>query len=148
MEQLFDVFNQIFGINKENILPIKIDDVSEKLNSGVVMPTGCEFKEESGSYVLVVKTCDGVDNRHVEVEYNDNNNTVRITTNYSQTDSNGNYGYHGYIEKVLPKDADPDTLVANVVNGLVTIIVDKLPLPDGSQPEKDTTSIKIKRLKN
>lgn len=148
MEQLFDVFNQIFGIEKERILPIDIEGVSEKFNQGVESPTGSEFEEEDGSYVLVIKTCEGVNNKHVSVEYDDNTNTVRVTTNYSRSSENGEFGYNNYVAKSLPQDADPDTLGASVVNGVVTVIVDKRPLPDVGKAPEDTTRIQIKRLKN
>lgn len=141
-----DLFGLIFDLIERN------NTTTEK-ETIVTVPTENYFKDEGESYVLKLKTCNVIDNRHVEVEYEDSTNSVTIKVRYAykkKVDPYSDYcatTFDWWLTKPLPKDADPDTLTANVGNGVVTVVVKKRTTLCNADKEH-TTPIKIKRLKS
>ncbi len=83
------------------------------------------FEEEGDSYVMVLNVPEGLTSSDVNVEYDDEANTVTVETNYER----GSVVYSMKATETLPSDADVDTMAATVVNGVFTLVVDKLPEP-------------------
>ena len=83
------------------------------------------FEEEGDSYVMVLNVPEGLTSSDVNVEYDDEANTVTVETNYER----GSVVYSMKATETLPADADVDTMAATVVNGVFTLVVDKLPEP-------------------
>lgn len=141
-----DLFSLIFDLIERN------NTTTEK-ETIVTVPTESYFKDEGESYVLKLKTCNVIDNRHVEVEYEDSTNSVTIKVRYSykkKVDPYSDYcatTFDWWLTKPLPKDAVPETLTAEVKNGVVTIAVKKR-TPLCIDGEEQSTTIKIKRLKS
>ena len=102
------------------------------------------FEEEGDSYVMVLNVPEGLTSSDVNVEYDDETNTVSIETEYKR----GNLSYGMSLTETLPEDADPDTLSATVTSGVFTLIVDKKPEPvEVVEPEAtvDPVIVTIKR---
>lgn len=83
------------------------------------------FEEEGNSYVMVLNVPEKLTSSDVNVEYDDETNTVTVETNYER----GSVVYSMKATETLPADADVDTMAATVVNGVFTLVVDKLPEP-------------------
>ena len=103
------------------------------------------FEEEGDSYVMVLNVPEGLTSSDVNVEYDDEANTVTVETNYER----GSVVYSMKAIETLPADADVDTMAATVVNGVFTLVVDKLPEPvEEETPEVapiDPVVVPIKR---
>lgn len=146
-EQFFnDLFEFIFNYIEKNKTPREVEN-------DLTVPMGSYFKCDGESYVLKARTCNLIDYRHVSVEYEDGNNCITIKVHYSFKNEVEVYNdythvdFDWYLTRPLPKDADPDTLTANVGNGVVTVVVKKRTTPCNDGKEH-TTPIKIKRLKS
>ena len=83
------------------------------------------FEEEGDSYVMVLNLPERLTSSDVNVEYDDEANTVTVETNYKR----GSIAYSMKATETLPADADVDTMAATVTNGVFTLIVNKLPEP-------------------
>ena len=102
------------------------------------------FEEEGDSYVMVLNVPEGLTSSDVNVEYDDEANTVTVETNYER----GSVVYSMKATETLPDDADVDTMAATVVNGVFTLVVDKLPETVQEVPEVtpiDPVVVPIKR---
>ena len=102
------------------------------------------FEEEGDSYVMVLNLPEGLKSSDVNVEYDDEANTVTVETNYER----GSVVYSMKATETLPADADVDTMAATVVNGVFTLVVDKLPETVQEVPEDapiDPVVVPIKR---
>lgn len=103
------------------------------------------FEEEGDSYVMVLNVPEGLTSSDVNVEYDDEANTVTVETNYER----GSVVYSMKATETLPDDADVDTMAATVINGVFTLVVDKLPEPvEEEKPEAtpiDPVVVPIKR---
>ena len=112
--------------------------------SNFVNNMDASFVDEGGTYVMVVNVPESLTSQDVNVEYDDETNTVSIETEYKR----GNLSYGMSLTERLPEDADPDTLSATVTSGVFTLIVDKKPEPvEIVEPEAtvDPVIVTIKR---
>lgn len=111
-------------------------DVMNNLNS--------TFVEEDGNYVYVLNVPNALTSADVNVEYDDETNSVSIEVSHKC----GNASYKMTSHETLPYDADPDTMSATVVNGVFTLIVEKRPEPETeiiNEPQVDPIKVAIKR---
>ena len=124
-----------------------LSEVRETLNGlkQAYTNTLSSFEEEGDSYVMVLNVPEGLTSSDVNVEYDDEANTVTVETNYER----GSVVYSMKAIETLPADADVDTMAATVVNGVFTLVVDKLPEPvEEETPEVapiDPVVVPIKR---
>ena len=124
-----------------------LSEVRETLNGlkQAYANTLSSFEEEGDSYVMVLNVPEGLTSSDVNVEYDDEANTVTVETNYER----GSVVYSMKAIETLPADADVDTMDATVVNGVFTLVVDKLPEPvEEETPEVapiDPVVVPIKR---
>lgn len=112
--------------------------------SNFVNNMDASFVDEGDTYVMVVNVPESLTSQDVNVEYDDDANTVSIETEYKR----GNLSYGMSLTETLPEDADPDTLSATVTSGVFTLIVDKKPeLVEVVEPEAtvDPVIVTIKR---
>ena len=123
-----------------------LSEVRETLNGlkQAYANTLSSFEEEGDSYVMVLNVPEGLTSSDVNVEYDDEANTVTVETNYER----GSVVYSMKATETLPDDADVDTMAATVVNGVFTLVVDKLPETVQEVPEAapiDPVVVPIKR---
>ena len=124
-----------------------LSEIRETLNGlkQAYTNTLSSFEEEGDSYVMVLNVPEGLTSSDVNVEYDDEANTVTVETNYER----GSVVYSMKATETLPADADVDTMAATVVNGVFTLVVDKLPEPvEEETPEVvpiDPVVVPIKR---
>ena len=123
-----------------------LSEVRETLNGlkQAYTNTLSSFEEEGDSYVMVLNVPEGLTSSDVNVEYDDEANTVTVETNYER----GSVVYSMKATETLPADADVDTMAATVVNGVFTLVVDKLPETVQAVPEVapiDPVVVPIKR---
>ena len=104
-----------------------LSELRESLNSlkQACTDTLSGFEEEGDSYVMVLNVPEGLKSSDVNVEYDDEANTVTVETNYKR----GSIAYSMKATETLPADADVNTMAATVANGVFTLVVDKLPEP-------------------
>ena len=104
-----------------------LSELRESLNSlkQACTDTLSTFEEEGDSYVMVLNVPEGLTSSDVNVEYDDEANTVTVETNYKR----GSIAYSMKATETLPADADVDTMAATVANGVFTLVVNKLPEP-------------------
>ena len=104
-----------------------LSELRESLNSlkQACTDTLSTFEEEGDSYVMVLNVPEGLTSSDVNVEYDDEDNTVTVETNYKR----GSIAYSMKATETLPADADVDTMAATVTNGVFTLVVNKLPEP-------------------
>lgn len=104
-----------------------LSEIRESLNSlkQACTDTLSTFEEEGDSYVMVLNVPEGLTSSDVNVEYDDETNTVTVETNYKR----GSIAYSMKATETLPADADVDTMAATVTNGVFTLVVNKLPEP-------------------
>lgn len=106
---------------------------------------GSSFEDEGNSYVLVDNLPDGFTGENVNVEVDEDENLITVEVAYKTE----NTSFRKTFTEVLPTDADLDTLTARVDNGVLTIVVDRLPEPEPeSEPVTDSvdpTYVEIKR---
>lgn len=103
------------------------------------------FVSEGDSYVLVLRVPDGLNGENIDVEIDEEENTLTVKTSYESK----KVKYSREYLETLPSDADLDTLSARVSNGVLSVVVDKLPEPE-TEPETDAvdpTYVEIKRKK-
>ena len=116
-----------------------VDDISTFVDD---VPS---FVSEGDSYVLVLRIPDGLNGNNVNVEVDEDENTLTVKTSYESE----KVKYSREYLETLPSDADLDTLSARVSNGVLSVVVDKLPEPD-TEPVTDAvdpTFVEIKRKK-
>lgn len=108
---------------------------------------GSSFEEEGDSYVMVLNVPQTTTGENVEVEYDDNDNCLSVSVTYE----NDNVTYSRTVRETLPSNADVETLSARVVNGVLSVVVDKLPEPEPEMEAEeicsDPTYVEIKRKK-
>lgn len=108
---------------------------------------GSSFEEEGNSYILVDNLPDGFTGENVNVEVDEDENTITVDVAYKTENSS----FRRTFTETLPTDADLGTLTARVDNSVLTVVVDKLPEPEPepeSKPETnsvDPTHVEIKR---
>ena len=104
-----------------------LSEVRESLSSlkQACADTLSGFEKEGDSYVMALNVPEGLTSSDVNVEYDDEANTVTVETKYER----GSVVYSMKATETLPADADVDTMTATVVNGVFTLVVDKLPEP-------------------
>ena len=117
-----------------------------KAYSNVMNNLNSTFVEEDGNYVYVLNVPNALTSADVNVEYDDETNSVSIEV--SRKCGNASYKMTSY--ETLPYNADPDTMSATVVNGVFTLIVEKRPEPEvvESKIQDDPIKITIKRKHN
>lgn len=124
-----------------------LSEVRETLNGlkQAYTNTLSSFEKEGDSYVMVLNVPEGLTSSDVNVEYDDEANTVTVESKYER----GSVVYSMKVTETLPADADVDTMAATVVNGVFTLVVDKLPEPvEEETPEAapiDPVVVPIKR---
>jgi HSP20 family molecular chaperone IbpA len=107
-------------------------DVMNNLNS--------KFEEEGDNYVFVLNVPNGTTSADINVEYDDETNMVTV----EMTRKGGTFSSKMSFGEMLPCDADIDTMKATVVNGVFTIVVDKLPeVVEAVEPEVPVDPIKV-----
>lgn len=104
-----------------------LSEIRESLSSlkQACTDTLSTFEEEGDSYAMVLNVPEGLTSSDVNVEYDDEANTVTVETNYKK----GSIAYSMKATETLPADADVDTMAATVTNGVFTLVVNKLPEP-------------------
>lgn len=111
-----------------------------KTYSNLVSNATATFEEEGDSYVMVINVPETLTSSDVNVEYDDETNSVSVETHYKR----GNLTYGMTVVETLPEDADVDTLAATVTNGVFTIVVDKLPVEElVEEPEVQVDPVKV-----
>jgi HSP20 family molecular chaperone IbpA len=111
-----------------------------KTYSNLVSNATATFEEEGDSYVMVINVPETLTSSDVNVEYDDETNSVSVETQYKR----GNLTYGMTVVETLPEDADVDTLAATVTNGVFTIVVDKLPVEElVEEPEVQVDPVKV-----
>lgn len=111
-------------------------DVMNNLNS--------TFEEEDNNYVYVLNVPESLSTNDVNVEYDDETRLVTVEI----TNKVGNSTYSMTNVEMLPINADPDTMSATVVNGVFTLIVDKMPEVEPEpevEPYVEPIKVTIKR---
>jgi HSP20 family molecular chaperone IbpA len=111
-------------------------DVMNNLNS--------TFEEEDNNYVYVLNVLESLTTNDVNVEYDDETRLVTVEI----TNKVGNSTYSMTNVEMLPINADPDTMSATVVNGVFTLIVDKMPEVEPEpevEPYVEPIKVTIKR---
>lgn len=111
-------------------------DVMNNLNS--------TFEEEDNNYVYVLNVPESLTTNDVNVEYDDETRLVTVEI----TNKVGNSTYSMTNVEMLPINADPDTMSATVVNGVFTLIVDKMPEVEPEpevEPYVEPIKVTIKR---
>ena len=116
-----------------------LSDVRESLCSlkQACADTLSSFEEEGDSYVMTLNVPEGLKSSDVNVEYDDETNTVTVETSYKR----GSVAYSMKATETLPADADVDTMAATVVNGVFTLVVDKLPEPVKEEAPEEAAPI-------
>ena len=113
-----------------------LSEIRESLNSlkQACTDTLSTFEEEGDSYVMVLNVPEGLTSSDVNVEYDDEANTVTVETNYKR----GSIAYSMKATETLPADADVDTMAATVTNGVFTLVVNKVE----EKPEEENVESK------
>ena len=116
-----------------------LSDVRESLCSlkQACADTLSSFEEEGDSYVMVLNVPEGLKSSDVNVEYDDEANTVTVETSYKR----GSISYSTKVTETLPADADANTMAATVANGVFTLVVDKLPEPVKEEAPEDAAPV-------
>lgn len=111
--------------------------------STVMSNLDSSFEEEGDSYVYVMNVPNSLTNDNINVEYDDETNSVKIEVTHSV----GNSNYSMTVVEMLPTDADVDTMAATVTNGVFTIVVDKKAEvePEPEIVQTDPITVKINR---
>lgn len=111
-------------------------DVMNNLNS--------KFEEDGDNYVFVLNVPNGTTSADINVEYDDETNMVTVEVSRKS----GNFSSKMSFSETLPYDADIDTMKATVVNGVFTIVVDKLPEAEPETVDEanvDPITVEVKR---
>lgn len=111
-------------------------DVMNNLNS--------KFEEDGDNYVFVLNVPNGTTSADINVEYDDETNMVTVEVSRKS----GNFSSKMSFSETLPCDADIDTMKATVVNGVFTIVVDKLPEAEPETVDEanvDPITVEVKR---
>lgn len=116
-----------------------LSEVRESLSSlkQACTDTLSSFEEEGDSYVMTLNVPEGLKSSDVNVEYDDETNTVTVETSYKK----GSVAYSMKAAETLPADADVDTMAATVVNGVFSLVVDKLPEPVKEEAPEEAAPI-------
>lgn len=129
-------FEDALNLVKEMFLPLTESNNEFELEDPVCgKPT----------YVLVLKVPQSVTNKNVDIEYDEEKNTIGISYSVKLgEDSSTSVA----LEKPLPVDSNPETLSAVVVNGVLTVTVeqDKSKLAK-ELPEESSIKVGIRRVK-
>lgn len=116
-----------------------LSEVRESLSSlkQACTDTLSSFEEEGDSYVMTLNVPEGLKSSDVNVEYDDETNTVTVETSYKR----GSVSYSMKATETLPANADADTMAATVTNGVFTLVVDKLPEPVKEEAPEEAAPI-------
>lgn len=112
--------------------------------SNVMNNINSTFVEEDGNYVYSLNVPTELTSADVNVEYDDETKSVTVEIEHKH----GNTSYKMTIYETLPSDANIDTMSATVVNGVFTIVVEKLPEPKPEaiiEPSVDPIKVVIKK---
>lgn len=142
-----NMFRTLLSLLNDDGLQTRVSEAANSLRkaySNVYGNFGASFEEEEGNYVFVLNVPDGMTSADVNVEYDDETNLVTVEMSRKTNNFSSNMSW----VETLPKDADPDTLSATVVNGVFTLVVDKLPEPEPEPVEEakaDSIVVEVKR---
>lgn len=112
--------------------------------SNVMNNINSTFVEENGNYVYSLNVPTELTSADVNVEYDDETKSVTVEIEHKH----GNTSYKMTTYETLPSDANIDTMSATVVNGVFTIVVEKLPEPEPEaiiEPSVDPIKVVIKK---
>ena len=114
--------------------------------SNVMNNINSTFVEEDGNYVYTLNVPTELTSADVNVEYDDETKSVTVEIEHKH----GNASYKMTTYETLPSDANIDTMTATVVNGVFTIVVEKLPEPEPepeaiTEPSVDPIKVVIKK---
>lgn len=110
--------------------------------SNVMNNINSTFVEEDGNYVYSLNVPTELTSADVNVEYDDETKSVTVEIEHKH----GNTSYKMTTYETLPVDANIDTMSATVVNGVFTIVVEKLPEPEAIiEPSVDPIKVVIKK---
>jgi HSP20 family molecular chaperone IbpA len=112
--------------------------------SNVMNNINSTFVEEDGNYVYSLNVPTELTSADVNVEYDDETKSVTVEIEHKH----GNTSYKMTTYETLPSDANIDTMSATVVNGVFTIVVEKLPEPEPEaivEPSVDPIKVVIKK---
>lgn len=112
--------------------------------SNVMNNINSTFVEEDGNYVYSLNVPTELTSADVNVEYDDETKSVTVEIEHKH----GNTSYKMTTYETLPADANIDTMSATVVNGVFTIVVEKLPEPEPEaivEPSVDPIKVVIKK---
>lgn len=112
--------------------------------SNVMNNINSTFVEEDGNYVYSLNVPTELTSADVNVEYDDETKSVTVEIEHKH----GNTSYKMTTYEILPSDANIDTMSATVVNGVFTIVVEKLPEPEPEaivEPSVDPIKVVIKK---
>lgn len=112
--------------------------------SNVMNNINSTFVEEDGNYVYSLNVPTELTSADVNVEYDDETKSVTVEIEHKH----GNASYKMTTYETLPSDANIDTMSATVVNGVFTIVVEKLPEPEPeaiTEPSVDPIKVVIKK---
>lgn len=139
------MFRTLLSMLKDESIRTQVMDATDSLRkaySNVMYNLNSTFEEEDNNYVYVLNVPESLTTNDVNVEYDDETRLVTVEI----TNKVGNSTYSMTNVEMLPINADPDTMSATVVNGVFTLIVDKMPeVEPVVEPEVGPIKVTIKR---
>lgn len=135
------MFRTLLSMLKDESIRTQVMDATDSLRkaySNVMYNLNSTFEEEDNNYVYVLNVPESLTTNDVNVEYDDETRLVTVEI----TNKVGNSTYSMTNVEMLPINADPDTMSATVVNGVFTLIVEKMP---EVEPEVGPIKVTIKR---
>ena len=139
------MFRTLLSMLKDESIRTQVMDATDSLRkaySNVMYNLNSTFEEEENNYVYVLNVPESLTTNDVNVEYDDETRLVTVEI----TNKVGNSTYSMTNVEMLPINADPDTMSATVVNGVFTLIVEKMPEVEPKvEPEVGPIKVTIKR---
>ena len=139
------MFRTLLSMLKDESIRTQVMDATDSLRkaySNVMYNLNSTFEEEDNNYVYVLNVPESLTTNDVNVEYDDETRLVTVEI----TNKVGNSTYSMTNVEMLPINADPDTMSATVVNGVFTLIVEKMPEVEPEvEPEVGPIKVTIKR---
>ena len=128
-----DLQNRILGALKEYTEPFDVKPFDNYSS----------FEEEDNTYIKIVNLPEGMTASNVDIEYDEETHTIAIEISHKTENSS----YKNMMRETLPSNADVDTLTARVDSGVLTIVVDKLPVTEEVEEvvEEEPTIVSIRR---
>lgn len=141
------MFRTLLSMLNDESIRTQVMDATNSLRkaySNVMYNLNSTFEEEDNNYVYVLNVPESLTTNDVNVEYDDETRLVTVEI----TNKVGNSTYSMTTVEMLPINADPDTMSATVVNGVFTLIVDKMPEVEPEpevEPYVEPIKVTIKR---